>query len=63
MKGWKWNPKIHDWEVVDVQLPKEFGKINAEETESLLQRAKMSKHGRQRKKLLLGSSKAEGSRL
>ncbi len=63
MKGWKWNPKIHDWDIVEIKLPQDFGKINAEETETLLQRAKMSEYGRQRKKLLHRSSKTEGSRL
>ncbi len=63
MKGWKWNPKIHGWDTVDVQLPKELGKINAEETETLLQRTKMSKHGKKWRKLLFGSSKKTESRL
>ena len=63
MKGWKRNSKIHDWDIVEIKLPEGFGKINAEETETLLQRAKMSEYGRQRKKLLHRSSKTEGSRL
>ena len=63
MKGWKWNSSIHDWDIVEVKLPQEFGKINAEETETLLHSTEMSKSGRKRRKLLFGSSKTEKSRL
>ena len=64
MKGWKWNRNINDWDIVEVNLSKDFGKVkNAIQTETLLPRAEVPKSCRQRRKLLLRSSKAEKSRL
>ena len=63
MKGLKWNPKIHDWDIVEVTISNIGNIKNAEKAETLLQRAKMSKFSRQWRKLLFGSSKTKKQRL
>ena len=64
MKGWKWNRNINDWDIVEVNLSEDFGKVkNAIQTETLLPRAEMSKSCRQWRKLLFGASKTKKQRL
>jgi len=63
MKGLKWNPKIHDWDIVEVTISNIGNVENAEKAETLLPRAEMSKFSRQWRKLLFGSSKAKEQRL
>lgn len=60
MKGWKWDWRKNKWVIVDVNLPKEFGKIeNAEEEKTLLQYTEMSEFRRIWKKLLHRTSEKE----
>ena len=63
MKGWRWSRLKHDWKLVDIKLPKDFGKTNANKTETLLLSTEMSEHGKKRCKFMRRVPQEERPRL